>query len=124
MSDNDYRTALLFHLSENSKQCGYLLRGKHRCRLVKDKNVCALVERLHYLYSLFFADRHIVYLLVGGNVKAVFLVQLVHMMSHALFRCDKMLYVTHYHVFCGGHYIDQLEVLMYHTDARLYSVTG
>ena len=85
MSDNDYRTALLLHLSENSKQCSYLLRSKHRCRLVKDKNVCASVEHLHYLYSLLFADRHIVYLLVGGNVKTVFLVQLVHMVSHTLF---------------------------------------
>ena len=113
--NNNNRFALVAHTTENVKQLFRLLRGKHGGGLIKNKYVRTAVEYLQYLYRLLLGNAHIVDLLVGIHYKAVFLGKRDYLLSRGGKRIFVLIYAED-DILGRRKYIDELEMLMYHSD--------
>ena len=93
-------------------------------RLVKDQNVRTAVENLDDLKRLLFGDRHVIDFFHRINGKAVFFANSSHT-GRDLLQIEFFLFMqAEHHIFGGGQHVDELEVLVNHTDAEIKCVLG
>ena len=90
---------------------------------IVNQNSRAAVEHLDDLDGLLFRNGHIVDLLVGVDLKAVLVADLVDPLA-VLLQIELALVQTQYHILCCGEHIHQLKVLMDHTDLVIEGVLG
>ena len=122
VGDDDYAAALLLHFAQYRKKSLYLLGSEHGCRLVEDKHISAAIEDLHDLHGLLLADGHVIDLFVRVDGNTVFLTQLQYAVGGFLLAEEQPLLLPDDDIFAGGKHVNQLEVLMYHTDTSLDGV--
>ena len=84
MCDYYYGLARRLHIADDRKQLFGLLRRKDGSRLVEDKYIRASVKRFDYLERLLLRDGHIVDLLIGIDVEAVFFAYLADSLRRRL----------------------------------------
>ena len=116
VGDDDERLAVGFHVAHDLEELVGLLRGQNRGRLVEDQNIRTAIEYLDDLDRLLLRDGHVVNFLVGVNVEAVFVADLLDFTGRLGDVHPAMFFQTEDDVFRGGEDIDELEVLVDHAD--------
>ena len=114
--DDDDGLAVLLHRAHDGKEFFRLLRRQNRRRLVQNEDVRAAVEDLDDLHRLFFRDGHIVDLLFGIDVKAVFSGDRADLFVDAARTVALFLPDAEHDVLRRREDVDELEVLMHHAD--------
>ena len=112
--DNDGLSVRL-HRPHDGEELFRLLRGEDGGRLVEDEDIRAAVKDFDDLHRLLFGDGHIVDLLFGIELEAVFFGDGVHFFVDALCAVAPALCAEH-DVLRRRENIDELEVLVHHTD--------
>ncbi len=115
VGDDDEGFAVRLHVAHDGEEPVRLLRGEHRGRLVQNQDIRPAVEHLDDLDRLLLRDGHIVYLLVGVDVEAVFIADLPD--PSAGFGKVEPALEAEDDVLRRGEDIDELEVLVDHADA-------
>ena len=90
--------------------------------LIEDQDICAAVEHLDDFHRLLLGDGHIVDLHVRINVKTVFVADFLHFFTGI--GAIELAFETQNDIFRSGKQIDQLEVLMDHTDTQVKGILG
>ena len=122
VGDDDHGLASVAHIAQNGKELVGLLGGENGGRLVQNQDVSPAVENLYYLNGLLLGHGHIVNLLVGVHLKAVGIADLTYLCGGGL-QIQFALKAEDY-IFSGGEHVHQLEVLVYHADAKIESISG
>ena len=122
VGDDDKALAVGLHVAHDGEQLLRLLRRQHGGRLIEDENIRAAIENLHDLHRLLLRNGHVVDLHVGINVKTVLVADLLHFFT-GIGKIQLTLQ-TKDDVLRSGKEIDQLEVLMNHTDTEVESILG
>ena len=122
VGDDDEGLTVRLHVPHDLEQLVRLLRRQDGGRLVQDQNIRAPEQYLDDLHSLLLGNGHIVDLLVGVDVKAVLIADLLDFLA-GLGQVQLAL-KTQNDVLRGGEHIHQLEMLMDHADAIVECVLG
>ena len=122
MRDYDYRLPRRLHVAYDRKQLFGLLRSKNGGRLVENQYLGASVKRLDYLERLLLRDGHIVDLLIGIDVKTVFLADIADTLRGGLEIEAAFFFQSEHDVLRRRENVDEFEVLVYHADTQLVSV--
>ena len=125
VGDDDEGLAVRLHVAHDGEELVGLLGGQNGGGLIQDQDVRAPVEDLHDLHRLLLGDGHIVDLLVGVDVKAVFPADLPDLLA-GLFHVHAAALILQAQddVLGGGEDVHQLEVLVDHADAAVEGVLG
>ena len=119
----DDSLAVVPHSAKHRKELLGLLRGKHRGRLVKYKYIRASVKHLDYLDRLLLGNRHFVYFFIRVYLKAVLLAYLLDFSGRTADIIVLLFLKTQNDIFRRAENIDQLEMLMNHSDTVAERVT-
>ena len=122
VGDDDEGFAVVLHVAHDGKELVGLLRRQHGGGLVQDQDVCAAIQNLHDLHGLLLRNGHIVDLHVGINVKAILFADVFDLLAGIV--QIQLTLQTEDDVLGSGEQIDQLEMLVDHTDAKVESVLG
>ena len=121
MGDDDDRAALFLHRAEDFEEDFYLLRRQHGGRFVENQDLRAAAEDFQDFAGLFFRDRHIVYLAVGVELQAEFFLDFEYALGHFFAGGEKVLRerfnAVRDDVFLRGQDVDELEMLVNHSDS-------
>ena len=124
MGDDDDCLAVCAHVLNDGEELFDLLQGQNGGRFVKDEDVRTAVQYLDDLQRLLLRDGHGIDLLIGIDIEAVLCADLTDAAGNFFFVVSAALIQTENDVFCGGEDVDQLEVLVDHTDLQIVSVLG
>ncbi len=119
----DYRLAVRPHLSHNVKELFGLLRSENRRRFVKYQDIGTAVKNLKYLHRLLFRHRHFIYFFLRIKLKAVFFADLPDVFRRLVQPVIFILNAENDILGCRKD-VDQLKVLVHHTDLIFVRVLG
>ena len=122
MRDDDNSLSVGLHVAQDGKELVCLLGGQNGGRLIQNQNVCAPVEDLDDFYSLLLGDGHVVNLLCGVNVKAIFFADGPHLFVGGLDIQLAALVEPQNNIFRGGKHVHQLIVLVDHANAVVIGI--
>ena len=113
---------MILHGSKHEEEFLCFLRREYRRRFVQDQDLRASVEDLDDLYRLLFGDGHFIDFLVQIDLETVSVYSLSDVLQDRLL--VQLLLAGHAEddVLGGAEYIDQLEVLVDHTDLIIKSI--
>ena len=122
MCDNDNRLVICFHVPDHLKKSGRLLRCQYCCRLIQNQDIGASVKNLHDFQSLFLRYTHLINLLVQIQVKVIFVTDCLGCFPD-LFQVKFLpLIKTKCDILRSAEHIDQLKMLMDHTDSQVVCI--
>ena len=124
MGDDDDRLTVVPHTAQDREQHLGLLGSQHGGGLVQDEDIGVAVENLDDLHRLLLGHRHLVDLLVGIHVEPVALGDLLHAGLGLGAGVARLVLDTQDDVFGGGKDVNQLEVLVDHTDPMGEGILG
>ena len=124
VGNDDHGLAVGLHVPHDFKETVGLLGSQDGGGLIQNQDVGAAVEHLDDLHSLLFGDGHIVDLLVGVDLEAVFFADAVDFGCSGFQVQLAFFFQTQDDVLSSGEHIHQLEVLMDHADAVIKGVLG
>ena len=122
MGDDDEGLSVRLHVAHYLEKLVGFLRSQNGGRLVKYQNVSAAIKDLYDLHGLLLRNRHIVNLLIGIYVEAVFFADFSYLFAGV--GQVQLALKTQYDVFRCGKHVHQLEVLMYHAYAVVKGIFG
>ena len=122
MGNDDDSLAVISHFPEDIKQLLGLLRCQYGGRLIQDQNIRTTVQYLYDLYRLLLGYGHIIDLLLRVHFKTVFIADLLDF-TGSFFNVQST-FQTQNNILGGRQYIDQLEMLMHHTDSQPQCILG
>ena len=122
MGNDDDSLAVISHFPEDVKQLLGLLRCQYGGRLIQDQNIRTTVQYLYDLYRLLLGYGHIINLLLRVHFKTVFIADLLDF-TGSFFNVQST-FQTQNNILGGRQYIDQLEMLMHHTDSQPQCILG
>ena len=99
------------------------LRSENRRRLIKNKNVGSAIKHLYDFNSLLFGNGHFINFLFRVQLKAIFF-------AYGLDALDGTFYIEFFtldsknYVLGSSENVNQLEMLVYHTDLVVECVLG
>ena len=114
MRDNDDRLSVGTHIAQHGKELVRFLRGEHSSGLIENQYFGVAVQHLDDLHRLLLRDRHIVDLLVRVHIKAVAIADCKDFFRGSLH--VKRLIQAEHDVFRSREHVDQLKMLVHHTD--------
>ena len=126
MGDEEDALALLGETAHRVHELLDLLRRQDRRGLVEDEDVVVAVEHLEYLDALLHADGDVLHLGVQVDLEAVFLGELLDLFAGLLLLQEAELRRLRAEDDVVQHRedVDELEVLVHHTDAEPCRVVG
>ena len=126
VGDEEDAFALLGKLAHGGHKLVYLLRSEDGGRLVKDKYLIIAVEHLEDLNTLLHTDGDILDLCVEVDVQTVFLAQRLNLGARFLLLDEAELRRLRAEddVIKDREHLDQLEMLVHHTDLERGRVVG
>ena len=124
MGDDDDRFPVVPHTAQDREQHLGLLGSQHGGGLVQNQDVGVAVEDLDDLHRLLLRYRHFVDLLVGVHVEPVALGDLLHAGLGLGAGVARLILDAQDDVLGGGEDVDQLEVLVDHTDLMGEGILG
>ena len=123
MGDDDDRLAIGAHIAHDREELVRLLRRQDSGGFVEDQHVRAAVKYLDDLDGLFLGDRHLIDLLVRVDLEAVTVRDLRYCLADGgTVQLALVPLQTEDDVFSCGKDVDQLEMLVDHTDALVEGV--
>ena len=126
MGDEEDGLALSGQTLHDLHQLVNLLRSQHGCGLVKDEHLIVAIKHLEDLHALLHAHRDIFNFCVQIHFQAVALGQRQHLLTGLLLGQEAEFGVlrTQDDIVQHGKHIDQLKVLMHHTDMQGSRIVG
>ena len=122
MCDDDDGLSGVAHIAQHGEKLVRLLRGEHGGGLVQNEDVRPAVEHLDDLDGLLLRNGHVVDLLIGVDVEPVFVADLFDLFAG--FGNVELAFKAEDDILRCGEKINELEVLVDHTDAKVESVLG
>ena len=122
MRDDNEGLAVGLHVAHDGEELVRLLRGEHCGRLVQNEDVRPAVEHLDDLDGLLLRNGHVVDLLIGVDVEPVFVADLFDLFAG--FGNVELAFKAEDDILRCGEKIDELEVLVDHTDAVFERILG
>ena len=122
VGDDDEGFSVRLHVPHDLEQLIRFLRCQDCGGFIQNQNVGAAIKHLENFNGLLLGNRHIVYLLVGVDIEAVFFAKLLYLFPGL--RQIQPSVQTQNDIFRGGEHIYQLEVLVNHADAIAESILG
>ena len=116
MGNNYNSLAGISHFPENVKELLCLLRCQYSGRLIQDQDIRTTIQHLYNLHGLLLGYRHIIDFLLRIYFKTVFVTDLLYFTGCLL--DIKPAFQTQDDILGSGKYIDQLKMLMHHTDSQ------
>ena len=122
MGDDDKGLAIGFHVAHDGEQLVGFLGSQHSGGLVQNKDVSAAIQNLDDFHGLLLRNRHIVDLHVGIDVEAILLADVLDFFASIV--QIQLTFQTQNDILRGGKEVNQLKVLVDHTDAKVKGVLG
>ena len=116
MGNDDDSLAVISHFSENIEKLLGLLRCQYGGRLIQDQDIRTTIQHLYNLYGLLLGYRHIIDFLLRIYFKTVFVTDFLYFPGSLL--DIKPAFQTQNDILGSGKYIDQLKMLMHHTNSQ------
>ena len=120
MGDNNDRLTVIPHLTKNMEQLLCFLWSQNRSRLIQDQDICPTIKYLDNLYCLLLGNRHIIDLLTRIYLKSIFITDIFNFFGS--FLDIQLAGQSENDIFCRRQHIDQLKMLMYHTNSKLQRI--
>lgn len=111
-----------FHVAHDGEELIGLLGSQNGGGLIQNEDVGAAEQDLHDFHGLLLGNRHIVDLHVGVDLEAVLLADVLDLLAGTV--QVQLALQAQDDILRGGENIDQLEVLVDHTDAKVESILG
>ena len=124
VGDDDNGLAVGLHVAQDGKELFGLLGSEDGGGLVQNEDIRSPVEDFQDLHPLLLGDRHLVDLLVGVNVKAVFFADGPDVLGQRLPVQPSLALEAQDDILRRGQHIHQLEMLVDHADAQIMGVLG
>ena len=122
MRDDDGCHSLFLEFQHQIQQCLGIRLIQRGSRLIQDQNIRTTVQYLYDLYRLLLGYGHIIDLLLRVHFKTVFIADLLDF-TGSFFNVQST-FQTQNNILGGRQYIDQLEMLMHHTDSQPQCILG
>ena len=120
--DNDNRFVICLHITNYFKETFCFLRCKHCSRLIQNQNIRTSVKYLYNLQSLFLRYTHLIDLLIQIQVKMISVANSLCFFPN-LFQIEFLFFIkSKRNILCGTEYINQLKMLVDHTDSQIISI--
>ena len=116
MGNDNNGFTVISHFPENIEKLLGLLRCQYGGRLIQDQDIRTTIQHLYNLYGLLLGYRHIIDFLLRIHFKTVFVTDFLYFPGSLL--DIKPAFQTQNDILGSGKYINQLKMLMHHTDSQ------